>query len=56
LSAKWGASTCELEKFAGSDRQILPGHGQFFPASGARAPDTRNMIFRSREKSMFKQF
>jgi hypothetical protein len=45
-----------MEEFAGSDRQILPGHGQKIPPAAPFKPDSRNMIFRSGEKSMFKLF
>jgi hypothetical protein len=43
-----------MEEFAASGRQILPGHGQNFPSQRRVGADTRDLIFRSREKSMFK--
>jgi hypothetical protein len=35
-----------MEKFAGSDRQILPGYGQIIPPVAVPETDTGNMNFR----------
>jgi hypothetical protein len=45
-----------MEEFAGFTRQILPSHGQIFPAPAPPRAERRGLIFRVREKSMFKLF